>query len=76
MKKSEIDVSKEFLTPPGYNLIFNSKNFEIDFDRVKTIEDVLIVLKGLKMVFTWGSEDCPEQFKEMYDKGFLIELEK
>jgi len=47
--------------------------FDIDYEKIKTIKDVVIVLKGLNITVNWHQEDCPEQFKEIYEKGFLIE---
>jgi len=50
-----------------------NKTFDIDYTKVKTIEDVVTVLKGLQITVNWHQEHCPEQFKEIYEKGFLIE---
>lgn len=47
--------------------------FKIDFDKVQTIDDIKIVLKAMHLSIYWHSDECPEQFKEVYDKGFLIE---
>ena len=59
------------------NSIFESelivKEYEIDFDKVKSIDDILVVLRAMKVTLRWFSEECPEQFKEIYEKGFLKE---
>ena len=49
------------------------KRFVIDFDKVTTLEDVVAILKGMDLRIQWYAEDCPEQAKEMYEKGLLIE---
>ena len=47
------------------------KTFEVDFDKVKTIEEVVVVLKSMSLRVYWYQENCPEKFKEIYEKGFL-----
>ena len=47
------------------------KSFTIDFDRVKTFEDVVCVLKGMQLHLTFDPNDVPPVFKEMYERGFL-----
>jgi hypothetical protein len=48
-----------------------NNTFKIDFDKVKSLEDVIIILKSLDMSINWYSDDCPSQFKEIYEKGLL-----
>lgn len=50
------------------------KSFEIDFDKVKNIKDVILILKSMNLLMHWYSEDCPEIFKEIYEKGFLKQV--
>lgn len=50
------------------------KTFKINFDKIKTIEDMVKVLKALNIVFSFHVEDCPDNFKELYDNDFLIEI--
>jgi hypothetical protein len=49
------------------------KQYEIDFDKVKSLDDVVVILKAMKVTLSWYSEECPDQFKEIYEKGFLKE---
>jgi hypothetical protein len=50
-----------------------TKQYEIDFDKVKSLDDVVVILKAMKVTLSWYSEECPDQFKEIYEKGFLKE---
>jgi sporulation protein YlmC with PRC-barrel domain len=49
------------------------KQYEIDFDKIKSIDDVVVLFRAMKVTLNWYSEECPEQFKEIYEKGFLKE---
>ena len=69
LKKMENEI--EFTRSSAFAII--NKTFDIDYAKVKTIDDVVTVLKGLNIIVNWHQEDCPEQFKEIYEKGFLIE---
>ena len=50
-----------------------NKHFKIDFDKVKTLDDVFLILKSMNISCHWYQETCPEQFQEIYNKGLLIE---
>jgi hypothetical protein len=50
-----------------------NKQYEVDFDKVKSVDDVLVILKAMNFTLNWYSEECPAQFKEIYEKGFLKE---
>ena len=52
--------------------IFN-RQFKIDWDQVQSLDDLIVVMKAMDITIHWYSEECPKQFKEIYDKGFLIE---
>lgn len=54
------------------NIIAN-KSYEVDFNKVKTLEDVVVVLKALQPVITFYQDVVTEPFKEICDKGFLKE---
>ncbi|KKN88655.1 hypothetical protein LCGC14_0245460 [marine sediment metagenome] len=56
--------------------LITNREFEIDFKKVKTINDIIVVLKGLNLKILWNQENCPDQFKDMYEKGFLTEVKK
>ena len=53
--------------------ILTQKTYTIDFDKIKTIEDVVTVLKSMQLHVSFDTNNIPEAFKEIYDKGFLIE---
>ena len=61
-----------FTKGKGLSEIINKK-FEIDFEKVKTLDDIIIILKNMNLHVTWYQKDCPEMFKEIYEKGFLKE---
>ena len=50
-----------------------NRQFDIDWSRIKTTEDVVVLLKALGIAITWHQKECPPEFYEIYDKGFLIE---
>ena len=50
-----------------------TKQYEIDFDKIKSLDDVLVLLRAMNVTLNWYSEECPAQFKEIYGKGFLKE---
>jgi hypothetical protein len=62
----------EFSTTKGSLKIFN-RQFKIDWDQVQSLDDLIAVIKAMELTIYWYSEECPKQFKEIYDKGFLIE---
>ena len=72
-KKIEFTKSSAFAITNNSAFAITNKTFDIDYSKVKTIEDVVTVLKGLQITVNWYQEDCPEKFKEIYEKGFLIE---
>lgn len=51
------------------------KTFVLDYDKIKTVEDVVEVLKGLAPEFQWYTNQMPDQFKALHEKGFLLEKE-
>lgn len=51
-----------------------NRKFEIDFSKVETLEDVKMVLKAMQLTIFWYQDECPPQFTELYEKGFLKEV--
>lgn len=49
------------------------KTYVLDYSKIKTVKDVVDVLKGLAPEFQWYSDKMPEQFKHLHEKDFLIE---
>ena len=56
-----------------FNIANVTKTFVLDYDRIKTVEDVVEVLKGLAPEFQWYTDKMPEQFESLHWKGFLID---
>ena len=50
-----------------------NKEFEIDFNKVTDLKDVIEILKGLNIKILWYQDECPKEFKSLYDKGYLKE---
>jgi sporulation protein YlmC with PRC-barrel domain len=51
------------------------KKFEIDYSKIKTIEDIVIVLRSMNIQLSWSDKHVPDRFKEIYEKGFLKEVQ-
>jgi hypothetical protein len=70
--KKEIKIKSEKL-----NKILASgitvKQYEIDYDKIKDLDDVVVLFRAMNFTLSWYSEECPDQFKEIYEKGFLKE---
>lgn len=49
--------------------------YVLDFSKIKTVKDILIVIRSLNPIYTWIG-DPPASFEEIYDKGFLTEVKK
>ena len=62
----------EFSATNGSFKIFN-RQFKINWDHIQSLDDLIVVMKAMDITIHWYSEECPERFKEIYDKGFLIE---
>jgi len=52
----------------------SNKQFTLDTDKIESLEDVKLILKSMDMQIYWYSEECPEKFKTLYDKGLLKEV--
>lgn len=50
------------------------KKFKIDYSKVKSLEQVIDILKGIDISIHWYNDNCPEQFNDLYEKGLLIEV--
>lgn len=48
---------------------------KIDFNKVKSLEDVITVLKAVDLKISYDAlEGIPEQFKELQEKGLLTKI--
>lgn len=52
------------------------KSFKIDYTKVKSLEQVIDILKAMDLSIHWHTDDCPEQFKDLYEKGLLLEVKE
>jgi hypothetical protein len=50
-----------------------NKQYAVDFDKIKSLDDVVVIFRAMDFTLNWYSEECPAQFKEIYEKGFLKE---
>ena len=50
------------------------KKFKIDFSKVESLEQVIDILKAMDLSIHWYNDNCPEQFKDLYEKGLLVEV--
>jgi len=48
------------------------KTYEVDYDKIKTLKDIKLVLQSLELVMRWEGEEVPDQFKKI--EKFLIEV--
>lgn len=51
-----------------------TKIFKIDFSKVESLEQIIWILKSMNLSITWYSDNCPEQFKDLYEKDLLIQI--
>ena len=56
--------------------VATQKRYIIDFDKVKTIDDIKYILKGLDISVSIMNNDPPENIKEVLDRGLLKEINK
>lgn len=49
----------------------NSKQYEIVWDKIKTVDDIKVVLKTLDITLWLDEELFKNQFKEIKEKGFV-----
>ena len=50
------------------------KKFKIDYSKVESLEQVIDILKSMDLSIHWYNDNCPEQFKDLYEKGLLVEV--
>ena len=50
------------------------KKFKIDYSKVESLEQVIDILKAMDLSIHWYNDNCPEQFKDLCEKGLLIEV--
>ena len=50
-----------------------NRQFDINWEKVQTLDDIKSLLKGLQMQVYLNSETIPEHLKECFEKDLLIE---
>ena len=54
------------LTVSASNVMFSAwKNFDIDFDKVRSMEDVVNLLRGMRIIISADEANPPEWFTEL-----------
>ncbi len=56
-----------------YTKTYDPIKYEIDWDRVTTVEDLKDILNSLELSFTIPAEIAPPKQKLLHDKGILKE---
>jgi hypothetical protein len=51
-----------------------NKRFEIEWDRVESIEDIKSILQGLQITINLHSDTIPNHLKEVFEKGLIKEI--
>jgi hypothetical protein len=54
--------------------IAQPRSFKIDFTKVKSLDDVVDILKAMDLTVFQYDETIPEKFKTLFDKGLLIQV--
>jgi hypothetical protein len=57
----------------NFKLNSSMKFYDVDFDKVKSLEDIVAILKCLQVVVTINHGVIPDNLKELFEKGFLKE---
>ena len=58
-----------------YTKTFDPVKYEINWEEVKTLEDIKDIFNSLEVVFTIPAEIAPPKQKLLHDKGLLKEKE-
>ena len=82
MKLYQVPVNECTIYNPYKDMIMKNENmldknsYRIDFTKVKTVKDVIMLLKAMNMKITLPKEDdsWPEEFKTLSVKKMLIKV--
>ena len=79
MEKSKFGVQNNgsagiSLVKPNNTISIIQKKFRIDYSKVESLEQVIDILKAMDISIYWFSDNCPENFKDLYEKGLLVEV--
>jgi hypothetical protein len=59
-------------TVPHSLIMKYMKVFEVNWDKVETLEEVKEVFKAINLSVVFYEDEIPEHLKAIYEKGFLI----
>lgn len=51
--------------------LYEGNSYVLDTEKIKTVEDIVLVLKGLNIQTHFGPKETTETYTEMLEKGFL-----
>jgi len=79
MENSKFDVQKNgsnnlTFVKSDNTLSIIQKKFRINYSKIESLEQVIDILKAMDVSIHWYNDNCPEQFKDLYDKGLLLEV--
>jgi hypothetical protein len=63
-------VENEYSTV-GLSVGINPNHFKVDFSKVKTLDDIIVILKAMDLTVSWYTKTIPEKFQDIHNKGFL-----
>lgn len=75
MKNSKSKVQKSEVVKSDIRSSFRLKSFKIDYSKVKSLEQLIDILKKINLSVHWYDDGCPEQFKDLYEKGLFKQVE-
>ena len=58
-----------------YTKTFDPVKYELNWEEVKTLEDIKDIFNSLEVVFTIPAEIAPPKQKLLHDKGLLREIQ-
>jgi hypothetical protein len=58
-----------------YTKTFDPVKYEINWEEVKTLDDIKDIFNSLEVVFTIPAEIAPPKQKLLHDKGLLREIQ-
>ena len=69
----KIEELEKSMEEPTLNLTLDNR-FEIDTDKIETLDDVREVIKAMQMVIYFYGEECPDKFKTLLERNLLKEI--
>lgn len=61
-----------------FELVYDPTNeintYVINPEKIKTLEDVIVILRALNLQLTWQGQDVPAQFRELAVRNMLTKV--